>query len=248
MNLFWDAITWIFTSVWVTTNASIENTVAQRLGEHVLYTVVSVLVTVAIAVPLGYWIGHTGRGRQLAVGLSGAARALPSVGLLTILALALGVARAEFAAVIVFVLLGLPSVLAGAYAGFEAIDRRTIDAARAVGMSEWQIVTRVEIPLGLPLLVGGIRNAALQIVATATLASYVGLGGLGIYIFGGLQSRDFPQLVGGAILVAVLALVIDLIFALVQKRAVPRGVAVATAKVVRVRPTRSPAVVGTPAS
>jgi osmoprotectant transport system permease protein len=248
MILFWDAIVWIFTPVWVTTNASIENTVAQRLGEHVLYTVVSVLVTIAIAVPLGYYIGHTGRGRQLAVALSGAARALPSVGLLTILALALGVARAEIAAVIVFVLLGLPSVLAGAYAGFEAIDHRTIDAARAVGMSEWQIVTQVEIPLGLPLLVGGIRNAALQIVATATLASYVGLGGLGIYIFGGLQSRDFPQLVGGAILVASLALVIDTVFALLQRLAVPRGVAVATATQVRVRPTRPRAVVGTPAS
>lgn len=248
MNLFWDAITWILTPVWVTTNASIENTVAQRLGEHVLYTAISLLVTIAVAVPLGYWIGHTGRGRQIAIGLSGAARALPSVGLLTILALALGVARAEIAAVIVFVLLGLPSVLAGAYAGFEAIDRRTIDAARAVGMSEWQIVTRVEIPLGLPLLVGGIRNAALQIVATATLASYVGLGGLGIYIFGGLQSRDFPQLVGGAILVAALALAIDSLFALLQRLVVPRGVAAASHREVRVRPTRSRAVVGSPIS
>lgn len=248
MNLFWDAIVWIFTPVWVRGNSHIANTVVQRLGEHVMYTLISLVVAVVIAVPVGYFIGHTGKGRQLAIALSGAARALPSLGLLTILGLAIGVGRAEIAAVIVFVLLGVPSVLAGAYSGLEAIDRRIIDAARAVGMSEWQVLTKVEIPLGLPLLLGGIRNAALQIVATATLASYIGLGGLGIYIFAGLQSRDIPQLVGGAILVAVLALVLDGLFALLQKLAVPRGVAVAMATEVRSRPRRSGAVVGTPIS
>lgn len=246
MNLFWDAIVWIFTPVW--TRGTIVNTVVQRLGEHILYTVISLVVAIVIAVPIGYYIGHSGRGRQIAIGLSGAARALPSLGLLTILALAIGVGRAEIAAVFVFVLLGVPSILAGAYAGLEAIDRRTIDAARAVGMSEWQILTKVEIPLGLPLLLGGIRNAALQIVATATLASYVGLGGFGIYIFGGIQSHDIPQLVGGALLVAVLALVLDGLFALLQKFAVPHGVAVAMAKSVRTRPSRPTAVVGTPIS
>ena len=103
--------------------------------------------------------------------------------------------------------LGVPSILAGAYAGIEAVDRRTIDAARAMGMTDWQMLWKVEIPLGLPLLLGGLRNATLQIVATATLAAYIGLGGLGVYIFDGLGVRDFTEMLAGAILVAALALV-----------------------------------------
>ncbi len=248
MNYFLDAIQWIFAPVWVHGKSRIVNDIIQRVGEHVGYTLVSVAIATAVAVPLGYLIGHTGKGKQLAVGLSGAARALPSLGLLTILALAIGIARAPIAAVIVFFLLGVPSILAGAYAGLETIDRSTIDAARAIGMTEWQILTKVEIPLGLPLLLGGIRSAALQIVATTSLAAYIGLGGLGTYLFAGLGTHDFAQTLGGAILVAVLALAFDAFSALFQKFAVPRGVAATQAKEVRIRPHRPRAVVGTPTS
>jgi len=147
----------------------------------------------------------------------------------------------------VFLVLGVPSILAGAYAGLEAIDRRTIDAARAVGMTEWQILLRVEIPLGLPLLLGGVRNAALQIVATTTLAAYIGLGGLGVYIFEGLPIRNFTEMLGGAILIALLAVVLDGVFALLQNFAIPRGVTAGRVRIVRTSSSRTRAVAGTSA-
>jgi osmoprotectant transport system permease protein len=211
MTLFLEALAWLFSPDRLIGEGSIPN----RVGEHLGYTLVSLLIAGIIAVPVGWLIGHTGRGRQLAIGLSGAARALPSLGLITILALTMGLGFTP--ALIVLVVLAIPSMLAGAYAGVEAVEPNAVDAARAVGMTEWQILTRVEIPLGLPILVGGIRNAALQVVATATLAAYIGLGGLGRYIFSGLSTRSFEVMLGGAILVAVLALALEGIFALVQR-------------------------------
>jgi osmoprotectant transport system permease protein len=115
-------------------------------------------------------------------------------------------------------------------------------------MSEWQILWSVEIPLGLPLLLGGVRSAALQIVATATLAAYVGLGGLGVYIFKGLPLRDLPQMLAGALLIAFLAVAIDGLVAVTQKFAVPRGVRAGTSTRLRSRSTRSQSAVGTPTS
>jgi osmoprotectant transport system permease protein len=188
-----------------------------------------VLVAAVIAVPIGWYIGHTGRGREIAVSISGAARAIPSFGLLILLVLLLGVLLKPQAAVITFVILAFPSLLAGAYTGFEAIDRRVIDAGRAMGMTEWQVLWRIEVPLGLPLLVGGIRAATLQVVATVTIAAYIGLGGLGQYIITGLALRQLEVIIGGALLVALLALVLDGIFAIVQHAVVPRGVKVGMA-------------------
>jgi len=221
VKYFVDAIGWIFAPE----HQVGQDAIIARVGEHLFYTLVSLLVAIVIALPLGYLIGHTHKGRELAVGLSGAARALPSLGLLTILTLTLGFSRAPIAAVIVLLLLGIPSILAGAYSGIHAIDQGTIDAARAIGMTEWQILLRVEIPLGLPIVLGGIRSASLQIVATATLVAYVGLGGLGVYIFKGLPLRDLLQMLAGALLIAVVAVTIDIILAAVQRLAVPRGVA-----------------------
>jgi osmoprotectant transport system permease protein len=244
VNYFWEALVWI-----VAPEQQIgQNAIMARLGEHVYFTVISLVAALLIAVPIGYYIGHTGKGRELAVGLSGAARALPSLGLLTILTLSLGFSQANIAAVIVLLVLGVPSIMAGAYSGIHAIDRATVDSARAVGMSEWQILTKVEIPLGLPLLLGGVRSAALQIVATATLAAYVGLGGLGVYIFKGLPLRDLPQMLAGALLIAVLAIAIDALIATAQKFAVPRGVRAGARTHVRSKSSRLRTVVGTPTS
>jgi osmoprotectant transport system permease protein len=194
------------------------------IAQHLGYTFVSVLIAAVIAIPAGWAIGHTGRGREIAVAISGAARAIPSFGLLVLLVLLMGVLQTQAAAVITFVLLGIPSILAGAYAGFEAIDRRVIDAGRAMGMTEWQILWRIEVPLGLPLLVSGLRAATLQIVATVTIAAYVGLGGLGLFIIQGINLNRFDQVLAGAILVAALALVLDALFALTERLVVPRGV------------------------
>ncbi|UNK72630.1 ABC transporter permease subunit [Microbacterium sp. H1-D42] len=222
MNLFADAFAWLFSP------ERFEGPYALQilLAQHLFYTVVSVAVAAAIAFPVGWLIGHTGKGREIAIAVSGAARAIPSFGLLVLLVLVLGVVRTPLAAVITFVLLAIPSLLAGAYTGLEAIDRRTIDAARAMGMTEWQIFTKVELPLGLPLLVGGLRAGVLQVIATVTIGAYVNLGGLGWPIIQGIPLRRFDQVLGGAILVAVLALIVDLLLALAQRAAVPNGVRV----------------------
>ena len=203
MNLFADALAWLFSPE----RLQGQYALPVLLGQHLLYTVISVAVAAAIALPAGWLIGHTGRGREIAVAISGAARAVPSFGLLVLL-----------------VLLAIPSLLAGAYTGFEAIDRRTVDAARAVGMTEWQIFTKVELPLGMPLLVGGIRSALLQVIATVTIGAYVNLGGLGWPIIQGIPLRRFDQVLAGALLVAVLALIVDLLLAVLQRAVVPAGI------------------------
>ena len=238
MNLFSEAMAWLFAPERYTGADALQI----RIGEHLFYTFVSVLIAAAIAIPLGYFIGHTGKGREIAIGVSGAARAIPSFGLILLLVLLIGVTQKPLAAFVAFVLLGIPSVLAGAYSGLEAIDRRVIDSARAVGMTEWQILWKVEIPLGLPLLIGGLRSATLQIVATVTLAAYIGLGGLGQYIIAGLRLRQFDQMLGAAIVIIVLALVIDGLFALLQHLVVPKGVAAGRATDIRTRSSRSRAV------
>lgn len=219
MNLFTDAIAWMLAPEQWTGRYALP----VLLGEHLALTGISVLIAAVIALPAGWLIGHTGRGREVAVAVSGAARAIPSFGLMVLLVLLIGVLRVPEAAIITFVLLAIPSLLAGAYTGLEAIDRRVIDAARAMGMTEWQVFWKVEVRLGLPLLVGGIRAALLQVIATVTIAAYIGLGGLGWPIIQGIPLRRFDQVLAGAVIVAVLALVVDLLLAAAQQAAVPRG-------------------------
>ncbi|RRR97279.1 ABC transporter permease [Glycomyces terrestris] len=220
MNLLADAFAWLAAPEQWTGPNGLQHLLAQQL----YFTAIAVAIAAVIAVPAGWAIGHTGRGREVAVAFAGAARAVPSFGLLVLLVLLFGVLHKPEAATVTFVILAIPSLLAGAYAGFEAIDRRVIDAARAVGMTEAQILWRVEVPLGLPLLVGGFRSAVLQVVATVTIAAYVNLGGLGLPIITGLSLRRYEVVLGGAVLVALLALALDALLALAQRAAVPRGV------------------------
>ncbi|GAA3338820.1 ABC transporter permease [Curtobacterium pusillum] len=234
MNLFAQGIAWIFDPA----NNTGNNAILVRLGEHVTITLLTVAVAVVIAVPLGLLIGHTGKGRSVAVGLSGGIRALPTLGVLTLLALWLGLGLQ--APVIAFVILAIPSILAGTYSGVEAIDRATIDAARAQGMTPWQVLGKVEIPLALPLIVGGIRAAVLQVVATVTLAAYINAGGLGGYAFSGLANSDYVEVLGGSILVIVLAIAFEIVFAALQRLAVPAGVSAGSGRQSR-RNTRSSA-------
>lgn len=189
------------------------------LWEHLWYSVLAVALSAVIAIPLGWWVGHTRRGRGLVVASTGAARALPTIGVLTMVALLVG--RGLLAPMVAFVVLAVPSVLAGAYAGIEAADRRAVEGARAVGMSEWQVLTRVEVPLGLPLLLGGLRSATLQVIATATLAAYVGSGGLGRLMFLGLRTADYGLMLAGSLLVMALAIASEIIFTLLQRVAIP---------------------------
>ena len=218
MNLFLDAFAWIFSPDRLAGSLTLPTAIAQ----HLAFTFGSVAIAAIIAIPLGWLIGHTGRGREIAVFLSGAARALPALGLVVLLVMLAGVNLKTEAAVTAFVVLAIPSILAGAYSGIEAIDRTVIDAGRAMGMTEWQILFRIEMPLGLSLLFGGLRSATLQVVATVTIAAYVGLGGLGFFLIQGLQTSDFTEVLGAAIVVVALALVLDGIFALLARFAVPR--------------------------
>lgn len=195
--------------------------IGSRIGEHLLFSALVVLVAAVVALPVGVGVGHLRRGRAVVVAVAGGARALPTLGLLTLLGLWLGIGlRAPFIALVV---LAVPSVLAGAYAGIEAVDRVTVDSARAVGMTEWQVLARVELPLGLPVVVGGLRAASLQVIATATLAAYVADEGLGRFLFAGLKTRDYPQMLAGSLLVAALALAVEGAFAIAQRGAVPPG-------------------------
>lgn len=192
-----------------------EGGIVNRLAEHLGYSALVLLCAAVIAVPLGLWVGHTGRGANLVVALTGALRALPTLGLLTLFALWLGLGL--IAPITALVILAIAPLLAGVYSGISAVDRVTVDAARAQGMTEYQILTRVELPLALPLIFGGIRNAALQIIATVTVVAYINLGGLGRYLIDGLAVRDYPRMVAAVILVAALALLVDAILALVQR-------------------------------
>lgn len=216
MNYLVEALNWIFDPA----NQGGSSGLWARSWEHLWYTLLAVAIAAVIAVPLGWYVGHTGRGRGLVVVSTGAARALPTLGVVTLVGLALGIGLV--APMVALVLLAAPSILAGAYAGLEAIDPRTVDAARAMGMSEWQVLTKVEVPLGLPLLLGGLRSATLQVVATATLAAYVGAGGLGRFLFLGLKTQDYPQMLAAALLVVVLALVLDVVFELTERLAFTR--------------------------
>ncbi|MDO5661812.1 MAG: ABC transporter permease [Brachybacterium sp.] len=194
-----------------------------RLLEHLWQTVLGVGVAALIAVPIGLAVGHFGVGKGLTVSISGALRALPTLGLVTLFGLLLGIGLT--APLLAFVILAIPSLLAGAYSACEAVDRQVIDAARAQGMTGWQILTRVELPLGMPLLISGVRLASVQVVSTAMLAAYIGNGGLGQYIFRGLALQDYPQMLAGSILVIVLALALDLLLRGVELLTAPRGAA-----------------------
>lgn len=228
MDLVLSAVRWILDGSHWQPGSQNPFPIQDRLVEHLLYTLVAVVVAAVIALPLGFYIGHTGRGRQFVIGFTGSMRALPTLGLLFFLLMVFGYVLSYDTAPIVgatiaFVILAIPSILAGAYSGLEAVDRQVIDAARANGMTEWQILTRVEIPLGLPLIVGGLRAGTLQVIATVTIASYAGLGGLGQIISNGIGLADYDRILGGALLVTVLALLVDALFALAQRLTATRG-------------------------
>jgi osmoprotectant transport system permease protein len=155
-------------------------------------------------------------------------RALPTLGLLMALFLIVGATvpftQAAFvASIIALVILAIPSILAGGYAGVESVDPQTVDSGRAMGMTEIQILMRIEIPLSLPLIIAGIRAAVLQVIATAVIASYISLGGLGTIISSGIGLNDNDRILGGAILVTGVALVVDGALALLQRLSIRRG-------------------------
>lgn len=233
MEVIIQALAWLLSPDQYTGPGSIP----QRLLEHLSYTGAAIAVAVAVAVPVGYYIGHTGRGSVWLVGLTGAMRALPTFGLILLLVMLVGVSQRALAALVALVILGIPPLLAATYSGVRQIPRSVIDAARAQGMTERQILFRVEIPLSLAIVLGGLRSAVLQVVSTATLVAYVGLGGLGYEIIQGIPLRRFDQTFGTALIIVALALVLDAGLAWATKRATPEGVRVGFGADIRARDT-----------
>lgn len=198
-----------------------------RTLQHLVYSAVTLLIAAVIAIPLGLLVGHTGRGRSL-VSLANALRAVPSLGLLFAISLWVG-PRIQgslafvIPSIIVLVLLAIPPILSGTYAGIEGVDPAARDAAKGMGMRGSDVVRLVELPCAMPLLMSGLRSAALQVIATATIAASVSLGGLGRYLIDGLASNQYEVMAGGAICVAVLALLVDLLMAGLQRGVVSPG-------------------------
>ncbi|WP_405134937.1 ABC transporter permease [Nocardia sp. NBC_01388] len=209
MNLFLDA--WHFLTDGA--NWSGPTGIETRIAQHLWYSVLAVGLSALIALPIGLVVGHTHRGSAVIVGFANAMRALPTLGLLTFVVLLLGLGL--FPPILALLTVGIPPLLAGAYAGIATVDPAVVDASRAMGMTERQVLFRVELPNALPVLLTGLRAATLQVVATATIAAYVNLGGLGRYIFDGIGLYKYDRVLVGAILVAALALALDGVLAFV---------------------------------
>lgn len=212
------------------------NGIPARLTEHVVISAVSLIIATAIAFPLGAWIGHTGRGAAIAVNSANIWRALPS---LAVIAMVLPITVMLdpdagfrlYPTVVAMVVLAVPPILVNTYAGLAGVERDLIETGRGQGMSERQILARVELPLAVPVIVTGLRSGAVQIVATATLGAIFGFGALGRYLVDGIAQRDAGQILGGVILVAALVIVTELAFALVQRVLTPRAMRLERSKV-----------------
>ena len=204
--------------------------IPSQVEAHLRFSAIALGIALVIAVPIGLAIGHTGRGTAI-VSSTNAARAVPTVGLLVLLALMISphfYGRTDLGYLlpteIVLVLIAIPPILANTYAGIDNVDASVRDAARGMGMTGGEVLWRVEVPNSLPLMFSGLRSSALQVIATATVASYFPLNGLGRYIYDGAAQRDFPQMVSGGVLVAALAMLVDLVLATVQRLVVSPGV------------------------
>ncbi|WP_306207721.1 ABC transporter permease [Actinoplanes sp. RD1] len=189
---------------------------------HLGYVALALLIGTVIALPVGLYIGHTGRGSFIAINAGNAGRSLPTLGLLMLMVTLLGLGLLPV--LIALTVLVVPPILTSAYAGMRTLDHQVVDAAKGMGMRPWQVLTRVELPMALPVLMSGFRSAALQVVATATVAAAVGLSGLGRLMIDGLAVNDYSRVLAGAIVVALLAVLLDLLLALAQRWIVSPGV------------------------
>ncbi|MEN3794167.1 ABC transporter permease [Fulvimarina sp. MAC3] len=196
--------------------------------EHILYTLAAMLAAAIIAMPVGLFVGHTGRGELVIAGAANVLRALPSLGLIVLLVILFAPVFASDLAfvvpsLIVLVLLAVPPIMTGTYSGIANANKAAVDAAKGMGYTPMQVLMRVELPCALPLIFSGLRSATLQVISTATIAAYVSLGGLGRLIIDGRAQNDYSQMAAGAILVGLLALFVDLFIELVATLSVSRG-------------------------
>ncbi|HSI92686.1 MAG TPA: ABC transporter permease [Jiangellaceae bacterium] len=216
MDVLLDAFRWLADPA----NWTGANGIAMRSVEHLQLTAASVLIACAVALPIALWLGHIGRGGTVAINISNVGRAVPTFAVLVLLFLTpLGLSI--WTTIIALVLFAIPPILTNAYVGMREVERDAVDAARGMGMAGLQLLRKVELPLAVPLIMNGIRLAAVQVVATATIAAFVAGPGLGRIITAGFGRQDYAQMVAGAILVAVLALVVEGLMELLLRRVDP---------------------------
>ncbi len=197
-----------------------------RVLEHIELSGLSVLAALVIAMPIALYLGHTGRAGFIAINVANIGRALPSLALIAfglVIAISLGLGLGFWPTVFALVPLAIPPILTNSYVAIREVDRDIVEAARGMGLSEGQILRSIEVPLGLPLMLGGIRTAAVNVVATATLGALVAGGALGRFIVDGLALQEYDQLMAGALLVALLAIVTEVSFAALERATVPPG-------------------------
>ncbi|MFD6097457.1 ABC transporter permease [Nocardiopsis flavescens] len=192
-----------------------------RLGEHVYYSLLALVLSALIAVPVGLFTGHTGVGGFLTASLANFARALPTIGVLFLVVMAAGIGLVPVIAALVA--LAVPPILVNTHEGVRSVDPGLRDAATGMGMRGREVLLRLELPVALPLVLIGLRTAAVQVVATATIAAYVGVGGLGRYIFDGQAQQNLSMILGGSVLVVALAVVTTLLFAGARRLLVAPG-------------------------
>ena len=222
MELFADVAAWFADSA----NWSGADGVPVRLAEHLVLSVVPLLLATAVALPVGAWIGHTGRFSNLAINVANVGRAIPSLAILAVatmllqgwlVSIGLRAVSSEIATIIAMVALAIPPILTNTYVGIHEVDRDLVEAGRGMGMGELQVLTRVEAPAALAVILVGIRTAAVQVVATATLGAVFATGGLGRYIIDGIAQRRDDEVFAGALLVAGLSIATELAFAVIRR-------------------------------
>src|SRR6058998_1837733 len=199
-----------------------------RMLEHIELSGLSVLAALIIAMPIALYLGHTGRAGFVAINVANIGRALPSLALLAIglvIAISLGLGLGFWPTVFALVPLAIPPILTNVYVAVREVDRDVVDAARGMGLSQSQILRSIEVPLGLQLMLAGVRTAAVNVVATATLGALVAGGALGRFIVDGLALQEYDQLVAGALLVALLAVATEFSFAALERATTPPGMA-----------------------
>jgi osmoprotectant transport system permease protein len=208
---------------WVTQSANWHGAgnIPHQFLAHLGYSALPLLIAALIGIPAGVIIGHTGRGATAVINVANAWRAIPTLGLLVLLAVLLPFSALDW--LLPLVVLAVPPILVNTYEGVAGVDPGVRDAARGMGMTRWQQVSRVEVPITLPLILVGLRTSAIFVVATATIAAYIGLGGLGRFIIDGLASNSYGPVAGGALLVVVLAVLVLVVFAVLSWLLVPAG-------------------------
>jgi osmoprotectant transport system permease protein len=241
METFLDALHWLYTgSHW-----SGFDGIPIRVFQHIEMSAAAIAVASLIAIPAGMYVGHTRRFEFVSVSVANVGRAVPSFGILVIayaivLKVAPSLAFGFTPTVIALILLAIPPVLTNSYVGIQAVDADIIEAARGMGMTERDVLLKLELPLAAPLIMAGLRTAAVTVVATATLGALIGGGGLGRYIIDGFAQSDDPMLVAGALLVAVLAVLTEFSFALLERGLTPRTFSAGRKRKERARPRRDP--------